>query len=293
VAASRRVLVLVVIAVAAAAGVLSWIGWQLSRPVPRRIGAPPPHLNATAVAFRSESGSLIHGWLSIPDTPRGSVLLLPPVRANRTAMVPRAKFLAGAEYATLLVDLQATGESPGDAITFGWRERLDVLASVRFLKEHVPEQPVAVIGWSLGGAAALLATPPLDVQAMVLEAVYPSIDRAIENRLRMRLGSAGIFVSPLLLWQLGPRLGVPAEQLRPVDHIGRLRCPVLVIGGAEDRHTTEADTRLLFDAARPPKQLWLISAAAHVDFYDTARGEYQRRVLEFIRAALPPTPEHD
>jgi uncharacterized protein len=85
------------------------------------------------------------------------------------------------------------------AITFGWRERFDVLAAVQYLNARLPDQPVAVIGSSLGGAAALLATPPLDLQAAVLEAVYPSIDRAIVNRLHMRIGSFGKLVAPLLL----------------------------------------------------------------------------------------------
>ena len=136
------------------------------------------------------------------------------------------------------------------------------------------------------GAAALLATPPLNVQALVLEAVYPSIERAIENRLRMRIGRAAPFAAPLLLWQLKPRLGVTADQLKPVDHIGKVRCPVLVIGGVEDRHTTEADTRLLFDAAGQPKQLWLIPGAAHVDFYEAAGAEYRRTILAFLEGAL-------
>jgi fermentation-respiration switch protein FrsA (DUF1100 family) len=214
------------------------------------------------------------------------VLLLPPVRSNRLAMVTRAKFLADAGYATLLIDLQATGESPGDAITFGWRERLDVLAAVKFLNARMPGDPVGIIGSSLGGAAALLATPPLRVQALILEAVYPSIDRAIENRLRMRIGRVGTLAAPLLLWQLEPRLGVRREELRPVDHIAHVRCPVLVIGGVEDLHTTEADTRVLFDAANEPRQLWLIPGAAHVDFYDIARDEYRRTVLTFLDAAF-------
>jgi alpha/beta superfamily hydrolase len=83
-----------------------------------------------------------------------------------------------------LIDFQGTGESEGEAITFGWRERFDVLAAVKYLKARSPNQRVGVIGVSLGGAATLLATPPLELNGAVLEAVYPSIDRAVVNRLR-------------------------------------------------------------------------------------------------------------
>jgi len=52
------------------------------------------------------------------------------------------------------------------------------------------------------------------VQAVVLEAVYPAVDVAVENRLRMRLGPLGSAVAPLLLVQLRPRLGVWPSELK-------------------------------------------------------------------------------
>jgi alpha-beta hydrolase superfamily lysophospholipase len=270
--------------------VLYCLGWALARPVPAQVGPPPASLDAEAVAFPSQSGSVIHGWLSRAPTPVGSVLLLPAIRTNRLSMVGRAEFLRRAGYSTLLIDFQATGESAGDAITFGWRERLDVLAAVQYLTTKVPGLPVGVIGVSLGGAATLLAAPPLEVQAAVLEAVYPSIDRAVVNRLEMRIGPLGRWLAPALLVQLRPRLGIAAAELRPADHIARLGCPILVIGGGRDQHTTSADTQLLFAAAREPKELWLIPDAAHVDFLEFAGDAYRRRILAFLEAALKRAP---
>src|SRR5262245_8964633 len=224
------------------AGALYATGWALSRPVPARSASPPPSLAASPIAFSSRSGSVVHGWLSrAPDAP-ASVLLLPGVRANRLSMVGRAKFLRRAGYTTLMIDFQATGESPGDAITFGWLERHDVIAAVEYLSARTAGRPVAIIGVSLGGAATLLAAPPLSIQAAVLEAVYPSIDRAVANRLRMRMGPAGELAAPFLLAQLRPRLQVTESDLRPIDHIANLGCPVLVVGGKDDRHTTADDT---------------------------------------------------
>ena len=261
-------------------------GWQLARPVPARIGDPPPSLAAERVSFHSESGSTIHAWFVPAKSPRGAVVLLPPVRSNRLGMVRRAEFLSAAGYTTLLIDFQATGESPGEAITFGWRERFDVLGAVQFVRERAPGTPVALIGVSLGGAAALLATPPLDVEAMVLEAVYPTLDTAIENRMRIRLGVAAPLLSPLLSVQLRPRLGVSSELLRPLDHIGNVRAPVFIIGGMDDRHTTQEDTRRLFDAANEPKQLWLLPGVAHVDFFDASPADYGQRVMNFLHRSL-------
>ena len=76
-------------------------------------------------------------------------------------MVRRAEFLRQAGYSTLLIDFQGTGESEGKAITFGWRERFDVLAAVNYLKAQSPNQRIGVIGVSPGGGnAARDAFPP-------------------------------------------------------------------------------------------------------------------------------------
>ena len=266
--------------------VLYSVGWELARPVPTRIGPPPTELQAEPIAFPSESGVVIRGWLSRGLLHGGAVLLLPGFRANRLEMVDRAQILHAAGYSTLLIDFQATGESPGDVITFGWRERFDVLAAVQTLKQVLPGERIGIIGTSLGGAATLLAAPALDVQAAILEAVYPSIDVALENRLRMRLGSLGAALAPLLLVQLRPRLGVGPSDLRPVDRIAMLRCPVLLIGGMVDQHTTVADMQRLYAAARQPKELWLIPDAAHVDYLRVAGESYRRRVLAFFNHTL-------
>jgi fermentation-respiration switch protein FrsA (DUF1100 family) len=150
----------------------------------------------------------------------------------------------------------------------------------------MPSAPVGVVGISLGGAATLLAAPPLEIRAAVLEAVYPSIDRAIANRLEMRMGRFARALAPLLLLQLRPRLKVGAAELRPVDHIDRLGCPILIVGGTLDRHTTVADTHLLFAAAREPKELWIIPNATHVDFLEFAGNAYRDRVLAFLESAF-------
>jgi fermentation-respiration switch protein FrsA (DUF1100 family) len=201
-------------------------------------------------------------------------------------MVGRARFLHAAGYSVLLIDFQATGESTGQNITFGWLERLDVLAAVEFIRKAVPGEPIAIIGSSLGGAAALLASPSLKIDAAILEAVYPTIERATENRLEIRFGRFGRLAAPLLHGQFRARLGVSAVRLSPVAHIAWLQCPVLIIGGTDDRHTTRADTYLMYASARNPKNLWLIDGVGHVDFHRARREEYERNVLAFLQHSI-------
>lgn len=259
---------------------------MFSHPVQCLIGAPPADLNAHSVVINSDSRTQIHGWWCPLEKNRPVILLLSGIRANRLSMIGRARFLNRAGFSVLLIDFQATGESKGDAITFGWRESRDVIAAADFVRLTNPQGKIGIIGTSLGGAAALLAVPPLKVDAMALEAVYPTIDIATRNRTNNYLGPFGGFFARLLLWQLHLRLGISPNELRPVDHIADVGCPVLIISGEKDRNTRVKDTQMLFDAARAQKQLWLLPNAGHVDLYQAAPAEYESRVLDFFRQAL-------
>jgi uncharacterized protein len=264
-----------------------WIaGSMLAAPSRDQIGLPPADLPVTNVSFASGSGATLRGWF-VPGSPgRGVVVLMHGVHANRRSMAPRAGFLHDEGFSVLLCDFQAHGQSTGNHITFGYLESRDAQAQVGFVRQRVPGERVGVIGMSLGGAAAILASPPLDVDAMVLESVYPSIEEAVSDRMTARVGPWSSVLTPLLTVQLRARFGFGTGQLRPIDHVGALRVPKLFIAGTEERSTTIRESEGLFRAAAGPKELWEIRGARHQDLYAFAGEEYRRRVLAFLTAAI-------
>src|SRR2546430_89710 len=219
----RRLAIIALILVAPLV-LAAWIaGALLTAPIPRKIGNLPPDLQGRSIEFPSESGSQIHGWFLPGRTGHGLVIVMHGVRASRLDMLERARFLSRAGYAILLFDFQAHGESPGKQITFGYLESKDARAALAFARAVAPQEKIGVIGVSMGGAAATLAEPPIAVDALVLEQVYPTLYDAIGDRISMRLGAWSRLLTPLLSWQLQPRLGVSDRALRPLDHIGKIR----------------------------------------------------------------------
>ncbi len=255
--------------------------WNLASPDRTAVGGRPTDLPVRDVEFVSR-GATMRGWFIPSAGHRGVILLLHGVHANRTQMVDRARFLNRDGYSTLLFDSQAHGESGGDAITFGHLESEDARAEVSLARTLAPGEPVGAIGVSLGGAAILLANPPLDLDAIVVESVYPSIDRAVENRLRWRAGFMTPVFAPVMMAMIRPRLGFSADELRPVDHVGVLKVPKFFLFGSVDHDTTVEESMQMFRAAAEPKQMWQVDGAAHVDLCGFAPEEYERRVLEFL-----------
>lgn len=269
------------------------VGRELAKPTPSVVGPPPEDLHAEVVAFPSGSGSRLKGWFIRGQEGRGGVVLMHGIHATRLAMLGRARFLTEAGYSVLLFDFQANGESAGAHQTFGFLESRDARAACEYLRSRIPGEKIGAIGLSMGGAASVLGSNPLEVDALVLEAVFPTIEDATSNRIAERLGPPGRLLTPLLLWQLHPRLGLNVEELRPIDRIGDVKAPVFVIAGGADVCTPAEESRRLFAAAPEPKQYWEIPGARHEDFLRVVPSEYRTRILEFFDRYLASQPGSD
>jgi pimeloyl-ACP methyl ester carboxylesterase len=285
----KELLTRLVVGVAVVAVVVIAATWMAAgdltdpaNPANHDIGRPPLDLEASNITFASGSGALIHGWLSHGKPGQGTVLLLHGLRGDRREMLSRAEFLRARGYSVLLIDFQAHGESRGSQTTFGDLESRDVTAAIQYLHHKLPGEPVAVIGVSLGAAAFVLAEGRPAVAAVVLEQMYPTIQQAVAGRARQHLGPLGPVFAPLLMLQIQSRLKIPANRLRPIDRMGQIGAPVLIVNGTQDSYTPIEDARAALAAASDPKELWAVEGAGHVNVYAFAKAQYEQRVGDFL-----------
>jgi pimeloyl-ACP methyl ester carboxylesterase len=227
----------------------------------------------------------VSGWF-VDGEGRGAVLLLHGVNADRKIMARRLLFLAHAGYSVAAIDLPAHGRSDGEQITFGPNEAKGVAAALDWMRERHPSEKIGIIGVSLGGAAALMAEPPLRVDALALESVFPDIDHAVANRLSAVLGPPGAWIAPVFIAVGAAAAGLKPGVLRPIDRIGDVRAPVFIMSGTADKHTRIEEARAMFARAPEPKRLWEVAGAGHVDLHAFAPEDYEARVLDFLGATL-------
>lgn len=264
----------------------AWIvGGALVSPALRAVGSPPFEVETVVTTINSDSGSRLAVWYVPVENSSATVVLIHPWRGDRRTMRRRAEMLIDAGYSIVMVDLQGHGESPGDFITAGYLESRDVKAAVKFAREQSSDHRIGLVGVSIGGAAALIASP-LGIEALVVESVYPTIDEAVCNRIECRLGPLCHIFSPLLLCQLQPRTGISCSLLRPIKGVPRADCPILFMSGEDDQHTTIAETRRMFEAAKSPKNLVIFDGAGHVDLMNHDVDRYSKSVLPFLQKHL-------
>ncbi len=285
-----------VCALAASAGVIYW------RVHPPRVAVgdnPGRHgLSFEDVSFVSGSdGTTLRGWyLPAPRQSGRAVVIAHGIDDDRLVSgitLRLAPDLLAAGFDVLAFDLRASGESGGDEITFGARESGDVLGAVAEARRHGASS-VAVLGFSQGGAAAILAAArSRSIDAVATDSAFaalePTLRRQAEGYYRLPPPLAGLVLS-----LFAPIAGFDPATIRPVDAIAAVAPrPVLIIQGQADATVDPADAERLQMAAGPSAALWMVPGADHIRAYVVDPAAYTQRLLEFLRMALPErgTPE--
>jgi pimeloyl-ACP methyl ester carboxylesterase len=188
-------------------------------------------------------------------------------------------------YQVLLIDFRACGLSGGRFTTLGYREVLDVLGAVDYLRARLGDLPIGVLGISMGAVAAIMAAPECPhIKAMVVDSAYADLHSAIGKKLADFLRLPFL----VLLGWVSIRLGECISRgnvaaVRAVDYVGRLAPrPLLIIYGELDDYLPSDHPQHLFDAASEPKELWLAPGSGHAMARLDHLQEYVQRVQAFF-----------
>ncbi len=268
----------------------SWIAGSLllSRPRDRGPADLRPAAGIEEVGFAASDGVKLRGWWWPGRDPERAVILLHGWRADRLQMLPRARWLHEYGYSVFLFDFRGCGASEGRT-TLGFDERRDVEAAIDLLRERQKVKETILIGESQGAAAAVMAVDHWEgVKGAVLELLFDRFENAVRERVRRLAGPLEPAVSPLLLWQVHPRLGFSPDDLSPIDSLRRARCPLLLGFGARDSTITPRAAASLFGAAPPPATIWILQQAGHTDLFRFDRKAYEEKVGSFLGETLGP-----
>jgi pimeloyl-ACP methyl ester carboxylesterase len=262
----------------------------LLHPDRRAVGGTPA-LAHRDVTFEGE-GVTLRGWL-FPAAGRGTgpegrptVVYLHGVADNRASGTWIAERLVPLGHDVLAYDGRAHGESGGTECTFGWWEKRDLSRAL----DRLGIRRAILVGASLGAGIALqAAAEDPRIVGVVSSATFADLASLARQR-------APPFVTD---GQLREALAVAERKGRfrvadvsPVASAARVRVPVLVVHGAEDRETPPDHSRRVFDALAGPKRLRIVEGAGHNDAIGKVWPEVERWIAEVSDAAGRTAPAH-
>ncbi len=178
------------------------------------------------------------------------------------------------DFDVLAMDFRGHGGS-GGRYTFSEHEPLDLEAVAAFGADHY--QGLWAAGFSYGGAIALLAQSGRGLFKGIACVGSPMAPREIEfewwRRSSIRSGRRSMEPG------CGCRMASPWRPRRAaIDAVrGMADTPLLFIHGSEDRIVHPRHSRMMYDAARGPKELHIIGGGGHAeDLFRTHPSELHR-----------------
>lgn len=227
------------------------------------------------------------GWW-IPASPgsRQTALLIHGYADAKVGAIAFAPLLNQLDFNILAIDLRAHGDSAGRFCTAGFFERDDLNQVINQLQAEHPNQTERLIlfGISLGASvAAATAAMRTDIDALILESPFPSYERVVTNHTRLLNLPAGRMLKTALT--IAQRIsGADFAQVRLIDQVPRITCPVLTIVGGDDVLLTATDIEDLGTAATRSacNDFWLLPGADHLQSMASSPVEYSQRVEKFL-----------
>ncbi len=193
------------------------------------------------------------------------------------------------DHNVLMADQRAHGKSEGKAITFGVKERFDVLSWIAYINDTFGDDtPIFLWGLSMGAATVLMASElelPKNVVGILADCPYSS-PKGILQKVSEDLKLPGKLVYPFL--KLGALLfgGFNPDECSALTAIVNNKLPVLLFHGSDDRFVPWEMSREIKDAASDLITLELFPDAGHGLCFMIDAPRYQKAAIEFIQNCM-------
>ena len=233
----------------------------------RDVQADPSQFGLTYedISFVASDGVELHGWF-VPGRSSLTLLWFHGNAGNISHRLNNLRLLHNElEVNVFIFDYRGYGRSQGEPSEQG--TYLDAEAALDYLgsRKDVSLEHLVYFGRSLGAAVAVemgIRYPPY---ALILESAYTSVPNMARR------------VYPFFpIW---PFL---QTQYNSLAKISKVNAPVLILHGNEDDIVPIEEGEQLFDAAKDPKQFYIIHGAEHNNTYQVGGQAYLDNLRLFL-----------
>src|SRR5262249_47015725 len=143
--------------------------------------------------------------------------------------------------------------------------------------------PLVLYGISMGSAAVLrgVAAEGVTPDAIILESPFDRLLTTTENRFHA-MGLPAFPAAGVLIFWGSVQQGFNGFSHNPVDYAPAVRCPALVLYGAQDPRVSPAQAQAVFDRLGGRKQFVTVPDAGHVLLIDVNPTLWQEQVGQFL-----------
>lgn len=192
-------------------------------------------------------------------------------------------------YNILLPDLHGHGQSDGDDVQMGWKDRLDVLNWANVANNIFTQMGdtirMLIHGISMGAATTMCVSgepTPSFIKCFVEDCGYTNVwdEFAYELKQQFGLSEFPILYTTSLLCDM--KYGWNFREASPLEQVKKCKKPMLFIHGDNDDFVPTWMVYPLYEAKPQPKELWIAKGSKHALSYNDHKEEYTSQVVIFV-----------
>lgn len=238
-----------------------------------------------------DSGDSIHAWYLRADSATDKVAVLVHGYGNDGLMMGKFAEIYDRHlnYNILLPDLHYHGQSKGDYIQMGWRDRLDVMQWCEFADKLFDcdgkGTKQVLHGVSMGAATIMSVsgeTQPRYIRCFVEDCGYTSVWDEFSNELDSQFSLPPFPLLYTTSWLNKLQNGWSFSEASPINQVAKCQRPMLFIHGGDDSYVKTEMVYRLYDAKREPKQLKIFEGSQHAMSFDDNKDAYTQLVKSFV-----------
>lgn len=186
----------------------------------------------------------------------------------------------------LVVDQRSSGESEGKLITFGIKERYDVVKWVEFINRHYAPKNIFLSGVSMGASTVMMAANlrlPDNVRGIIADCGFTSATDIIKRVARRAFKINATPILPLL--NVGCKMfgKFSLYEIDTVKALSESDIPIFFIHGKCDNFVPCEMSEISYKAARAEKYIYLVENADHgISFLVDPIG-IQKQISDFVK----------
>ena len=235
----------------------------------------------------SYDGKRLYGRFVPCENAKGTILFFHGYRSHyQVDFSASMQFYHELGYHMLFVDQRAHGLSQGRFITFGVKERLDVLSWVTYLSMMLGEEhPMFLSGLSMGATTVLMASDmefPANVRGIIADCGFTSPEGILRELAERNYHIPGKLATAVLNVYAMIFAGIRLDQWSTMDALKHTKLPVLLTHGLADTLVPSWMSERAFDACASEKRIELFPEAGHGVSYLVDKPRYQKALVEFF-----------
>lgn len=242
--------------------------------------------NSTEKYIKSKDKLKLHAYILKNKIPsKNWVIMCHGYNGNGLRQIKLSKQFYKMGFNILIPDARGHGKSEGNYIGMGWLERKDILEWVKLILKYNLDAKIVLYGVSMGGATVMMTAGenlPKNVKCVIEDCGYTSVWDEFKYQFNtfFKVSCFPVLHITSFITKIVNKYSF--SEASSIKQIKKCKIPVLFIHGSKDAFVPVYMVNELYEAARCPKEIFVVKGAHHAESFFVNPKQYQKSVKKFL-----------